>query len=558
MSALCPYPKMPASTDAWALATEAVRQTAKLRWVATEKIHGAHLCITLRGDAVAVGKRKRALAPDEPFFDYPRALGPHYAALRRLAALVRREHDAATVVVYGEIFGGEYPHPEVDAVPEVHAVQTGVYYAPDVQFMAFDVGLQAADGGVTLLPFGPAVAWLEQAGVPSVPVCGTGTLTEMLALPVRFESRVPALLDLPALADNWAEGLVIKPQDDAAAVTTDGRPLLLKRKQPAFEESSYHQAQRWPSPLRGGVRTGPLQKAETLVLDMINANRIDSAVSKIGRPTTAALRAEVVDEVVRDVRASLETEWGEVLVALHAEDQTLLWSVARDTVTAAVAKHTRPRWLDPNRFMVPLLLAFIRGRLPDAVGVSDEELLHRAAQAKLRMHKFKRKSGPPRVSTVLSLLEGLRPESLLDVGSGRGAFLWPLLDRFAALPVTAIDALPHRVRDIEAVHAGGFDRVRGMLADVEVLSMADDAFDVVTILEVLEHLEDPSAAAREVLRVAKRFVVASVPSQPDDNPEHIRLFTVESLTALFDDAGAYRIQVHHVRNHMIAVVRCPT
>ena len=35
---------------------------------------------------------------------------------------------------------------------------------------------------------------------------------------------------------------------------------------------------------------------------------------------------------------------------------------------------------------------------------------------------------------------GIQPTSLLDIGSGRGTFLWPLLDTLPTLPVIAIDA----------------------------------------------------------------------------------------------------------------------
>jgi ubiquinone/menaquinone biosynthesis C-methylase UbiE len=152
------------------------------------------------------------------------------------------------------------------------------------------------------------------------------------------------------------------------------------------------------------------------------------------------------------------------------------------------------------------------------------------------------------------MLEGVDPRSLLDIGSGRGAFLWPLVARFEDLAVTAVDRLAHRVVDIEAVHTGGIARVRAHVADVTALRFDDESFDVVTILEVLEHLEDPAAAAREALRVASRFVIASVPSHEDDNPEHLRLFTRDSLTRLFESAGAERVEICYVLNHMIALI----
>jgi SAM-dependent methyltransferase len=227
--------------------------------------------------------------------------------------------------------------------------------------------------------------------------------------------------------------------------------------------------------------------------------------------------------------------------------------VAHDEVTQLVADLVgEASSIDPELYYAELAWAFLRGRLPDAG--TGPALLAAAREAGIRWHKFKRKSGPPRVTQVLSMLEALTPSSLLDIGSGRGAFLWPLVARFETLAVTAVDRLDHRVRDIEAVHAGGITRIRGQLGDVTELAFADDAFDIVTILEVLEHLPDPAAAAAETLRVAARFVVASVPSHPDDNPEHIRLFTKDTLTTLFEEAGARRVQISYTLNHMIALV----
>ena len=196
-----------------------------------------------------------------------------------------------------------------------------------------------------------------------------------------------------------------------------------------------------------------------------------------------------------------------------------------------------------------LVEAFLRGKGVDP----SPNPVDAARAAGLRIHNFKRKDGPARVGKTLGLLRGLHPSSLLDVGSGRGVFLWPLLDAFPELPVTAIDVLDRRVADLRAVADGAISRLTARKEDVTALPFEDGAFDACTVLEVLEHLERPSLAVAELLRVTQRFLVASVPSKPDDNPEHIQLFTPKTLEALFLDAGAQRVQMHYVLGHTIAV-----
>ena len=200
-----------------------------------------------------------------------------------------------------------------------------------------------------------------------------------------------------------------------------------------------------------------------------------------------------------------------------------------------------------------LAACYARGAL-GRLDLDDDAALAAGVAAGLRLHRFKRTAGLPRVRAVLGALRGLAPATLCDVGSGRGAFLWPMLDELPGVAVIAIDVLAHRVADLAATARGGVDRLAAVRTDLARAGLTDGCADVVTVLEVLEHVADPARAAAEALRLARRAVVVTVPSVPDDNPEHLRLFDKASLTALFADAGARRIQVDGVRGHLVAVV----
>ncbi|HWU91471.1 MAG TPA: methyltransferase domain-containing protein, partial [Kofleriaceae bacterium] len=106
-----------------------------------------------------------------------------------------------------------------------------------------------------------------------------------------------------------------------------------------------------------------------------------------------------------------------------------------------------------------------------------------------------------------------------------------------------------------SVARGGIGRLSAVRADITSLPFAEASCGCVTALEVLEHLpgDGPERAARETLRVARTAVIATVPSHEDDNPEHVHLFDGARLTAMFRAAGARRVTIEHVLNHIVAV-----
>lgn len=209
--------------------------------------------------------------------------------------------------------------------------------------------------------------------------------------------------------------------------------------------------------------------------------------------------------------------------------------------------------MDDGRYFLELAAAFVRGRIGARTDEAEEVTVARGVAEGLRVHKFKRNVELPRVRRVIGVLRGFSPARMLDVGSGRGTFLWPMVDALPSVSVLAVDRDPRRARDLGAVGRGGLGRLHAARMDATALGLRDGAVDGVTLLEVLEHLTDPGKAAAEALRVTSHFVVASVPSHADDNPEHIQLFDTTSLPALF--SGARRVMVEQVLNHLICIVQ---
>ena len=222
--------------------------------------------------------------------------------------------------------------------------------------------------------------------------------------------------------------------------------------------------------------------------------------------------------------------------------------------------------LTPCQYYAASVAAFIRGSLPAPVDacaalwtcplhlLAEDEitaLLALGHTAGLRLDKFKRSTVLPRVKAVLGLLAGFAPQSLLDIGSGRGAFLWPLLDAWPRLPVTTIETDAIRARDLLAVQTGGLSTLTAQQMDAGALAFPDRHFEIVTALEVLEHIPDWQQACAHIVRVASRAVILSVPSKPDNNSEHLHLLDSRLLEAQLRLLGVRRMQCRHVANHLI-------
>jgi 2-polyprenyl-3-methyl-5-hydroxy-6-metoxy-1,4-benzoquinol methylase len=161
----------------------------------------------------------------------------------------------------------------------------------------------------------------------------------------------------------------------------------------------------------------------------------------------------------------------------------------------------------------------------------QHELIKLGLQRGLCLHRFKRTMDLPRVHKVLGILRSIQPAILLDIGSGRGAFLWPLLAAFPYLPVTCINILDYRVAAIQAMHKGGLHQLEALHTDIAKSPFSTGQFEVVTMLEVLEHIPET------------------------DNPEHIHLFNEHSLRQHLQQQNVAHISFTYVPGHIIAIAR---
>lgn len=111
---------------------------------------------------------------------------------------------------------------------------------------------------------------------------------------------------------------------------------------------------------------------------------------------------------------------------------------------------------------------------------------------------------------IASIVSDLQPQTLLDCGCGEGFVDEVLLTAIPALQITGFDVLPDSVE---------LARTRNPRATFDVgsiyeIAQDDNSFDIAVAFEVFEHLHEPDVALAELARVAKDYVVLSVPHEP--------------------------------------------
>jgi SAM-dependent methyltransferase len=140
------------------------------------------------------------------------------------------------------------------------------------------------------------------------------------------------------------------------------------------------------------------------------------------------------------------------------------------------------------------------------------------------------------IERICTTLNNPNPR-ILDVGCGTGANLKMLSDYGSA---EGVDISPQAV---DFCRERGLDSVK--LGAIEQLPYEDDSFEIVTALDVVEHLDDDLAGLREMRRVLRRDgrLLVFVPAfmflwgVQDDVSNHRRRYTLPGLLKAVEAAG---------------------
>ncbi|MDA1020381.1 MAG: hypothetical protein O2962_02405 [Cyanobacteria bacterium] len=293
-------------------------------FIVQEKIHGANLCFITDGQVIYSAKRTGLLKEDERFFNFQKVRDKYKEQILKAHSLVTKLYPETDLLyIFGELFGGYYPHPDVPKVKDAIQLQQGVCYSADNDFYAFDLRIHNA----SYLSLDESMSIFEELGFLYAKELFRGTLDACLAFPYEFESKIPGYLGLPVIASNIAEGLVIKPLE-AKFLPSKAR-VIIKNKNPKYEEKIIKKTKHKKTKVK---LTDACKKLAQEAENYINQNRLDAAISKLGEVHDGQL----IGFLAKDAYEDFAKDFIKELEALDKEEQKQIRQIISKTAGVLV------------------------------------------------------------------------------------------------------------------------------------------------------------------------------------------------------------------------------
>ncbi|MCL5113845.1 MAG: methyltransferase domain-containing protein [Patescibacteria group bacterium] len=113
-------------------------------------------------------------------------------------------------------------------------------------------------------------------------------------------------------------------------------------------------------------------------------------------------------------------------------------------------------------------------------------------------------------NNLFTVIKDLKTDSILDVGCGEGFTLNRLRDNGIGKKLKGLESS----KDTIELGRKTYPDIEITQGSIYELPYKDNSFDLVLCTEVLEHLEDPKKALKELARVSKKYLLISVPNEP--------------------------------------------
>jgi len=304
-------------------------------FIVQEKVHGANVCFVSDGSSVSFGKRTGFVEKSEKFYDYQELLEQYTPKVINLFSIIKKDYpDTISISVFGEMFGGKYPHPEVKAVKNTMLIQKGVYYCPFHEFYAFDLYISTENTSY-YLAVDEANNYFETENFFYAKTLFKGTLAECLKFPNDLPSQISEWLGFPPIADNISEGIIIRPV--IPTYLKNGSRVLLKSKNARFAEKKAIK-KRTPKLFVEPSYSQELNILLPIAEQYITENRLNNVISKIGNISMPKETGKLIGLFSKDILEDFLKENSNKYFLLEKSEQKILNHHVNSLATKVIKK----------------------------------------------------------------------------------------------------------------------------------------------------------------------------------------------------------------------------
>lgn len=171
------------------------------------------------------------------------------------------------------------------------------------------------------------------------------------------------------------------------------------------------------------------------------------------------------------------------------------------------------------------------------------------------------------INDVLKKIKRINPGNILDVGCGTGY----ITKRIAKINPNLI-AVDTDAKRIKMAREFTNNQIDFRVIEPDKLPFPDNSFDLVTCLEVLEHIPQYESFIKELKRVSRKYVLITVPNEPffrlanllrgkhistlGNVPDHINHFSKNSIVRILKKY--FKIKKAKISAFLWVMVICET